>query len=120
MKTFDEIREFLATKFTKERKRLKTYSAHANMYDLANVVSRHVQSLMAESRYSELKKLVKKRPKLKDDSYIKERLKATSRMATAIQHVADSDESKRPSRPTGQIKEKKRKHKKEKKRGHIN
>ena len=113
MKSFEEIRTFLAEKILIEKKRLKSYATHANHFDLANAIGRHVQSLMALSRHSELKRIIKKRPKWSTDSYLQERLRATKKMSEAIENFANDSDSKRPWRPTGM--EKKKKHHKHKK-----
>lgn len=102
MRTADEIRGLLSEKFSKEKKRLKTYGTKANSFDLANAVFRYVVSLMCESRYRELKRL-KKNFNLK---YLKERLKATKDMTKVLDNFAKTTEDARPYNP--------KKHKKEK------
>lgn len=106
--TFDEIRDFLTEKFTKEKKRLRTYGTKASPFDLANAVTRYVESLMTLSRYKELQRLQKvfdrcDKAKGTDHLYykitrkhVKERMKATKAMATAIFNVAVKTESQRP------------------------
>lgn len=102
--TFDQIRDLLASKFSKEKKRLKSYGTKANSFDMANAVARHVQALMTESRASEWrkfkKKILDKQPSQGDThkiwKYYEERLKATSAMANAIKNMADKAESERP------------------------
>jgi hypothetical protein len=106
MKKFDEIRKMLAEMILKEKKRLKSYSTHANHFDLANALGRHIESMMAYSRHDELKLLVKKYPEYAHKSHVKERLKATGRMADLLKKTAENLDSKRPWRPTGQDKKK--------------
>ncbi|SRR6266436_633861 len=92
MRKFEEIRALLALKFSKEKKRLKTYGTKANSFDLANSVARFVIALMCESRYRELKRVKKKfNPK-----YLKERLQATKAMTKVLQDFAEEMEKKRP------------------------
>jgi hypothetical protein len=99
MKT-EDIRTLLAEKFSREKKRLKTFGTKVDSFQLANVVYRYIESMMSDSRYRELKRLIKKYPargKLQDlYNYIDERMKATKAMSKAIQHVAEDNESKRP------------------------
>lgn len=117
MRTFDEIRELLSQKFSKEKLRLKSYGTKASSFDLAHAVARHVQSLMAESRYSELKRLKKvldKQPSQGDLHKIwehyRERSRATKAMAQAIQNVADQNEKARPWKRKPEHKKKKHHH----------
>lgn len=98
MKSFEEIRTMLAEKITTEKKRLKSYSTHANSFDLANALGRHVEALMTSSRYSELKRIIKKRPKWSTDSYLQERLRATKKMSEALENFAKDSDGKRPWR----------------------
>ena len=104
--TFDEIRAMLAEKFSKEKKRLKSFGTKSSSFDLANSVARHVESMMTASRHSELRRLDNKlaaNQELLDFGhrknlmpYIQERLKATSSMAKAIKTAAETADSKRP------------------------
>lgn len=104
MKTYEEIREFLSTQFSKEKKRLKSYGTKTSTFDLANSVARHVMALMTESRHSELrnfkKKVLDKQPSQGDTrkiyKYINERLHATKVMKDAIENVAKDSEANRP------------------------
>ena len=115
MRTFEEIRELLAKQFHKEKLRLKSYGTRADSFQLANVVARYVEALMAESRYRELKKLsqviyndskhLKHARKLL--GHVSERMNATKAMSKAIQHMAEDNEKKRPWKR----KEKKKYHK---------
>lgn len=99
--TFDQIRDLLTEKFSKEKKRLKTYGTKANSFDLANVVARYVQALMSDSRRRELKR-IEKQFKGKEwarhtlYAYLEERIQATSDMSTAIKNMAVKNESERP------------------------
>jgi|SRR5580704_12799593 hypothetical protein len=110
MKTFEETRQFLAEKFSKEKKRLKSFKTPTNSFDLANAVTRHVQAMCTDARHRELIRLVKHVPKLKHSKYINERLTATSSMAKAIKNVADADDVRRPWKYKSKTKEKKRGH----------
>lgn len=102
MRTFDEIRALLAQKFSKEKKRLRSYKTPYASFDLANAVARYVQNFMAESRYRELKNLRQFIEKHHIDvgkrlnAYIMERSKATKLMAKALENEAVATESKRP------------------------
>ena len=70
---------------------------------MANASAHYVLALMAEARNRELKRLYKKLRKWSDnakivlvDKHVKERLKATSDMAKAINNHAELTEKKRP------------------------
>jgi hypothetical protein len=95
MRKLEDIRTLLEQKFRKEKLRLESHGEKASSYDLANATVRFVQSLMSESRNSELKRLVKKIPELSKKSYYQERLKATAMMAKVIQDFAEKQESKK-------------------------
>ena len=99
----DDIRAMLAEKFSKEKKRLKTFATKVDSFQLANVVYRYVESMMSDSRYRELKRLQKSIDKNGIEAgdrelkkYVAERMKATKAMAKAIRHVAEDAETKRP------------------------
>jgi hypothetical protein len=107
MITFDQIRELLSVKFSKEKKRLKSYGTKANSFDLANAVARYVEALMAEARSRELVRLDKKLKyhglykfdkygKIPIKDYIEERIHATSVMAKAIRNEGERNEAARP------------------------
>jgi hypothetical protein len=101
MKTFEEIREFLAGKIKLEKKRLKTYSAKAGSYDISNVITRYVQSLMADARYSEIQMFedFSKKKHLKSDrldKYVKDRKKGLKHMREAFLHEDEASEKRRP------------------------
>jgi len=119
MRRFEEIRQLLALKFSKEKKRLKTYGTKANSFDLANAVARFVVALMCESRYRELKRLKKVMDKQPSQGntrkiweHMKERLQATKGMTKVLQNFAEEMEKQRPYKP------KIKKVKKEKRHGH--
>jgi hypothetical protein len=125
MRTFEEVRELLSQKISKEKKRLKTFGTKADSFNLANAITRHVQALMSESRASELKRLDKKlidihesHDKEKIVRYVNERLKATSDMAKAIQHTAEDTEKKRPWRSEVEQDIDKKEHKHKHRHGH--
>jgi hypothetical protein len=99
----EEIAQLLATKFQAESVRLKSWGTKTDdkaAISFAMRVVDFVLSLMAESRYRELKRVNKKlkRELLGDDAadYIKERLKATKQMSAAIQRYGEKKESERP------------------------
>jgi len=102
MRTQDEIRELLTQKFSKEKKRLKSYGTKVDSFQLANVVTQYVRALNSEARKSELKYLNKFFDKQKIDpgkrtkAYITERIKSLDQMADLIKRVAEDNESKRP------------------------
>jgi hypothetical protein len=101
MRTFEEIRELLAEKIRYEKKRLRTFDSKANAFDISNAITRFVLALMAESRYKELRRLVKHKHrggngKYKTDDYLKERLKATSDMSKVLKKYAEAAEKARP------------------------
>lgn len=126
MRKFEEIREFLSSQFSKEKKRLKSFGTKASSFDLANAVARHVQALMTESRNRELVRIRKRvgtlqivpksRAAKKLLHYIQERERATRLMVNAIKNVAEENEANRPWKPKPTIQE--RKKKKHKKHGH--
>ena len=111
MRTADEIKEFLAQKFAVEKKRLKSYGTKASSFDLAHAVYRHVEALMCESRYRELKRAFKLADKHKRVLgteptykkylyYLQERMKATKAMSKAIENVANTNDKNRPWKRT--------------------
>lgn len=114
--TADEIKDFLTQKFTIEKKRLRSYGTKYSMYDLAHAVYRHIESLMTESRYRELKRFEKYGLHNKKEGwnpvieYLNERKKATKNMARAIKHVAETNDSNRPWKRKVEKKDKKKKH----------
>lgn len=113
MPEFEETRALLAEKFSKEKKRLKTYGTKVSSFDLANAVSHNVRALCSGARYSELKALTKFVDKFVEDhpakrlssfvvKYIDERKQALKTMRDAIHKYADDIESKRPRKPKGE------------------
>jgi hypothetical protein len=107
----DDLRDLLAQKFSREKKRLKSYGTKTDSFQMANVVVRYVQALMCDSRNRELKrlkKLLRQGDLNKIWKHVRERLKATSRMAKAIRHVAEETEKKRPWKKTVEHKHKHR------------
>jgi hypothetical protein len=109
MKTFEEVRELLAAKFSKEKKRLKTFGTKTDSFQMANASAHYVLALMAEARNRELKRLDKKLDTCSNDDnekvvrYVNERLKATSDMAKAINNHAELTEKKRPHGYQGRV-----------------
>lgn len=115
MGEFEETRALLSEKFSKEKKRLKTYGTKASSFDLANAVSHNVRALCSGARYSELKALTKFCEERSIESkrlsqYLTERKQALKTMRDAIQKYADDIEGKRPYK-SKQHKTKKHKHK---------
>jgi hypothetical protein len=103
VKSFEEIRTFLAEKIKIEKKRLKSYSTHANPFDLSNAIARHVEALMSSSRYDELKMLEHFLEKKKINSnrltvYVKDRKKGLKNMKEALNNTAEETDRKRPWR----------------------
>ena len=104
MKSFEEIRELLSQKFSKEKKRLKTFGTKTSSFDLANAVARYVEGMRTDARYGELIRLQKhidkehieigKRLKI----YIQDRIHGTEVMAKTFRDVADQTEKARPWR----------------------
>lgn len=124
MKTHDEVRAFLAEKFSREKKRLKTFGTKANSFDYAHVITRYVLALMADSRNREIKRSLKFvaahgrcDPRVELEPYLQERLKSTSVMSKAIENMAKDDEANRPWKSKAEQKQDK-KDKKDKKRKH--
>jgi|SRR5579864_1764665 len=101
MKTFEQVRDLLTKAFSQERKRLKSYGTKASSFDLANVVAKHVLSVMSEARKRELIKLERYMAKHKISSkrlynYIADRKIGLSHMSTALKNDAKLSDSKRP------------------------
>lgn len=103
-RTHEEICTLLAEKFKRESQRLNSWGTKTDdkaSLSFAMAVSRYVESLMADSRYRELKRIDKLLDTLGSDdqekvtSYIQERMKATKAMSAAIRNVAVTDEGKR-------------------------
>jgi hypothetical protein len=109
----EEIRDLLAQKFSLEKKRLKTYGTKTDSIQMANVCAQYVRAFMSYARSREGKRILKhvnKRHIINNPlrNYLKERIKATSRMAKAIKHVAEETEKKRPWKKTVEHKHKHR------------
>ena len=106
MRKFDEIRDMFIIKIRREKKRLKSYGTKIDSFQIANVVASFSQALQAESRYSELKRLLKFCRKKKIfptselSSYLQERVRATKQMSEAIEHSAEHNEKNRPWKRT--------------------
>jgi hypothetical protein len=98
-RTREEIAQLLATKFQAESARLKSWGTKTDdkaAISFAMRVVDFVRSLMAESRYRELKRVLKKNDSKETQAYILERMKATKQMAKAIEKYGEKKESERP------------------------
>lgn len=122
MRTREEICTLLAAKFVKESARLKSWGTKTDeksAVSFAMAVADFVRSMMAESRSREAKRILKK---IEENgwhrsskwghinSYLEERIKATSQMSKAIEKFALEKESKSPWKSKVK-KEEKHKHK---------
>jgi len=119
MKTSQDIRNLLAAKFKAESSRLASWGTKTDekaAISFADAVTEFVRALCAESRYRELKRVMKKGLHHKKEGwgpvmdYLQERLHATKIMAKAIEKFAIDKESKRTWQYTSLRKDKKKKH----------